>query len=234
MASIISKVKQAYQLFKHIDLDQITALASKIDLGEVAQSVSKLDDKQLAQLMKMLHAADHKERPLPPIEGDFYHLSHVLTKEERELQLRVRDFMETEVKPLVNHYWLKAEFPFEIIPKLAALNICGTTCRGYGCPNLTPMMEGMLAMELARVDTSISTFFGVQSGLVMGSIYMLGSDEQKKEWLPDMQQFKKIGAFGLTEPEVGSAVAAGLTIGAKKISSGHSGEHDFNPFLRSV
>jgi glutaryl-CoA dehydrogenase len=216
MASIISKVKQAYQLFKHIDLDQINHLASKIDLGEVVHNVSKLDDKQLAQLMKMLSTGSHKDKPLPPIEGDFYHLGHVLTKEERELQLKVRDFMETEVKPIVNHYWLKAEFPFEIIPKLAALNICGTTYKGYGCPNLTPMVEGMLAMELARVDTSISTFFGVQSGLAMGSIYLLGSEEQKQEWLPDMQQFKKIGAFGLTEPEVGSGAAGGLTMEVKR------------------
>ena len=216
MASMISKVKQAYQLFKHIDIEQINQLASKIDLGEVVQNVSKLDDKQLAQLMKVLSAGNKKDKPLPPIEGDFYHLGHVLTKEERELQLKVRDFMETEVKPIVNHYWLKAEFPFEIIPKLAALNICGTTYQGYGCPNLTPMMEGMLAMELARVDTSISTFFGVQSGLAMGSIYLLGSEEQKQEWLPDMQQFKKIGAFGLTEPEVGSAAAGGLTMEVKR------------------
>jgi glutaryl-CoA dehydrogenase len=77
-------------------------------------------------------------------------------------------------------------------------------------------MEGILAMEMARVDTSISTFFGVQSGLAMGSIYLLGSDVQKQEWLPAMQQFKKIGAFGLTEPEVGSGAAGGLTMQAKR------------------
>lgn len=73
-----------------------------------------------------------------------------------------------------------------------------------------------MAMEMARVDTSIATFFGVQSGLVMGSIYMLGSEAQKQKWLPDLQQFRKIGAFGLTEPEVGSAVAGGLTMEAKR------------------
>jgi glutaryl-CoA dehydrogenase len=71
-------------------------------------------------------------------------------------------------------------------------------------------------MEMARVDTSISTFFGVQSGLAMGSIYLLGSEAQKQEWLPDMQQLRKIGAFGLTEPEVGSAAAGGLTMEAKR------------------
>ncbi|RZK81025.1 MAG: acyl-CoA dehydrogenase, partial [Pedobacter sp.] len=115
-----------------------------------------------------------------------------------------------------NQYWLKAEFPFELIPKIAELNICGLTYNGYGCPNKSNLMEGILAMEMARIDTSISTFFGVQSGLAMGSIYLLGSEDQKQEWLPDMQQFKKIGAFGLTEPEVGSGAAGGLTTTAKR------------------
>ena len=124
--------------------------------------------------------------------------------------------METEIKPIVDRYWMDGEFPFEIIPKVAALNICGATYTGYGCPGLSYMMEGILAMELARVDTSISTFFGVQSGLAMGSIYLLGSEEQKQEWLPKMQQLKVIGAFGLTEPEVGSGVAGGLTMEAKR------------------
>lgn len=80
-------------------------------------------------------------------------------------------------------------------------------------------MEGILAMELARVDTSMSTFFGVQSGLAMGSIYLLGSEAQREEWLPGMQQMKTIGAFGLTEPEVGSGAAGGLTTTAKRQGS---------------
>jgi glutaryl-CoA dehydrogenase len=75
------------------------------------------------------------------------------------------------------------------------------------------LMVGILAMEMARVDASIATFFGVQSGLAMGSIYLLGSEEQRQEWLPRLQRFEAIGAFGLTEPEVGSA-AAGTGISA--------------------
>lgn len=61
------------------------------------------------------------------------------------------------------------------------------------------------------MDPSFSTFFGVQSGLAMGSIYECGSEEQKQKWLPSMQKMETIGAFGLTEPKVGSAVAGGLT-----------------------
>lgn len=130
--------------------------------------------------MKMMDGGGKGKREAPPVDGDFYNLSHTLIKrEERELQLRVRHFMETEVKPIVNKYWLEAEFPFEIIPKLAELNICGSPFSGYGCPGMSPVMEGILAMEMARVDTSISTFFGVQSGLAMGSIYLLGSGSTK-------------------------------------------------------
>lgn len=69
--------------------------------------------------------------------------------------------------------------------------------------------------ELARVDPSISTFFGVHGGLAMGSIFLCGSEEQKQRWLPEMARMEKIGAFGLTEPDVGSGVAGGLTTTAR-------------------
>ncbi|HTJ12677.1 MAG TPA: acyl-CoA dehydrogenase family protein [Dinghuibacter sp.] len=216
MASVFAKLRQAYHLFREVDIDQIGRLASKVDLGAVMKAVGHMDDQQLQALTKMLTGGSHKPRELPPIEGDFYHLGHTLTESERALQLKVRSFMETEVKPLVNRYWQKGEFPFEIIPRLAELNICGVTYEGYGCPHLPFLMEGVLAMEMARVDASIATFFGVQSGLAMGSIYLLGSEEQKQTWLPRMQKLQAIGAFGLTEPEVGSGAAGGLTTTAKR------------------
>jgi glutaryl-CoA dehydrogenase len=216
MANIFSSLKNAYTLFKTVDFQKLEALSKKVDLTKMMDSVSNLDETQLQGLMKMM-GTPHQKKELPEIEGDFYHLGEeALKDEDRALQLYVRSFLEREVKPLVNKYWLKAEFPFELIPKIAELNICGLTYQGYGCPGKTNLMEGMLAMEMARVDTSMSTFFGVQSGLAMGSIYLLGSEAQKQQWLPDMQQMKIIGAFGLTEPEVGSGVAGGLTTTAKR------------------
>ena len=216
MANIFSSLKNAYNLFKHVDFDKLEAISKKVDLPKMVETISNLDEKQLSGMMKMMGGSG-KKKELPPIEGDFYHLGdEALKDEDRELQLKVRAFLEKEVKPIVNHYWNKAEFPFEIIPKLAKLNICGLTYKGYGCPGKSNLMEGILAMELARIDTSISTFFGVQSGLAMGSIYLCGSEEQKQQWLPLMQQFKIIGAFGLTEPEVGSAAAGGLTTTCKR------------------
>jgi len=216
MANIFSKIKNAYTLFQSVDLEKLDALSRKVDIKKIMDAVSGLEEAQLSGLMKML-GTSHQKKELPPINGDFYHLGEAaLNDGDRALQLKVRSFLEKEVKPLVNDYWLKAEFPFELIPKIAELNICGLTYQGYGCPGKSNVMEGMLAMEMARVDTSISTFFGVQSGLAMGSIYLLGSDAQKQEWLPAMQQMKIIGAFGLTEPEVGSAAAGGLTTTAKR------------------
>jgi glutaryl-CoA dehydrogenase len=216
MSGFFKKVKSAYHLFKSIDMDQLNHLSQKIDLAEVMKNVGKLNDEQLAGLIKML-GSNKKSKIVPFTDGDFYDIGHTLSAEQRALQLKVRAFMEKEISPIVNEYWMKGEFPFEIIPKLAELNICGLTYKGYGCPAQSFLMEGIIAMEMARIDVSISTFFGVQSGLAMGSIYLLGSEEQKKEWLPQLQQLKKIGAFGLTEPEVGSAVAGGLTMKAKRI-----------------
>jgi glutaryl-CoA dehydrogenase len=213
--SFFSNLKNAWHLFKQVDMEQFSQLSKKIDLAEVMNQVGKLDDKQLAGLMKVIGGKNSKKE-LPPIDGDFYNISHTLNSEERALQLRVRAFMEEEVKPIVNDYWLRGEFPHHLIPKIGELDICGIAYEGFSNPLRSCLIEGVLAMEMARVDASFATFFGVQSGLVMGSIYLLGSEEQKQQWLPELKSLRKIGAFGLTEPEVGSAVAGGLTMKAKR------------------
>ncbi|WP_312338383.1 acyl-CoA dehydrogenase family protein [Sphingobacterium sp.] len=216
---MFDKVKNIMDLAKSIDFGKLEEISKKVDLGAVMEAVSKMDDKQLHGLMKMLSAGKEKKE-LPPINGDFYDMDSKLNESDRALQLKVRAFMETEVKPIVNKYWLRDEFPFEIVPKLTALNICGYTYDGYGCMGGSSLMEGVIAAEIARVDASVATFFGVQSGLAMGSIYICGSEEQKQEWLPKMQQMQIIGAFGLTEPEVGSGAAGGLTTTCKKTTEG--------------
>ena len=209
--SLFGKVKNTIGLLKSVDLDALAKLSEKVDLSQVMSAVGNLDDRQLKGLMKMLSSQAKKgERKLPPVDGDFYNMALKLTPEERELQMKMRNFMEEEVKPIANDFWNRADFPHHIIPKFAKLGLAGIAYKGYGCPGQSFLMEGILAMELARVDVSISTFFGVHSGLAMGSIYLCGSEEQKQEWLPKMQKFEKIGAFGLTEPDVGSGVAGGM------------------------
>ncbi|MGJ1386399.1 acyl-CoA dehydrogenase family protein [Sphingobacterium spiritivorum] len=217
---MFDKIKNMIGLMKSVDLEQIEKISKKIDLKQVMEAISKMDDKQLQAVTKMLTGGGNKKKELPPINGDFYDIDTKLSPEDRALQLKVRSFMETEIKPIVNNYWLRDEFPFEIIPKFAALNIAGYTYEGYGCAGGTSLMEGVVAAEIARVDASIATFFGVQSGLAMGSIYICGSDEQKQEWLPKMQKMEVIGAFGLTEPEVGSGAAGGLTTTCQRTEQG--------------
>ncbi len=208
---MFSKIKQTISILKEVDLAAISKLSEKVDLSEVMTAVGNLDDRQLKGLMKMLKSQSKKgKKQIPAVDGDFYDLALQLTPEQRALQLKVRAFMEKEIEPIANDFWNRAEFPHHVIPKFAELNIAGLAYHGYGCAGETFLTEGIIAMELARVDVSLSTFFGVHSGLAMGSIYLCGSEEQKQHWLPQMQRMEKIGAFGLTEPDVGSGAAGGL------------------------
>jgi glutaryl-CoA dehydrogenase len=160
--------------------------------------------------------AIEKPTKLPEADGDFYLLSNTLSKEDNSLRLKVRTFMEAEVQPVINDFWSRDEFPFELMPKFKSLGIAGLPIKGYGCPGKSTTMMGIVMMELARVDASISTFFGVHTGLAMGSIDICGSEEQKQRWLPPMSRLEKVGSFGLTEPEVGSGASGGLATTAKR------------------
>ena len=156
------------------------------------------------------------KKTLPQANGDFYAISSAVSEEDQALLQRVRAFMDSEVTPIINDYWFRDEFPHQLIPALAELGIMGTPYHGYGCPGKSTVLDGMLMMEVARGDSSIATFRGVHSGLAMGSIYLCGSEEQKQRWLPPMARLEKIGAFGLTEPLVGSGTSGGLTTTAKR------------------
>ncbi|HEY3086635.1 MAG TPA: acyl-CoA dehydrogenase family protein [Jatrophihabitantaceae bacterium] len=135
---------------------------------------------------------------------DFFRIADQLTSEERAYWRRTRDFVDDEVLPVINDYWERAEFPRPLVDKLAKLGIVGDGIEGYGCPPMSPIACGLIHMELNRGDGSLGTFLGVQAGLAMQSIAMLGSEEQKAQWLPAMAQLTKIGAFALTEPTHGS------------------------------
>src|SRR5258708_23924005 len=148
--------------------------------------------------------------------GDFYAIGTTLSEEDQALLQRVRAFLEAEVAPIITEYWIREECTYQVIPKLASLGTAGLAYHGYGCPGKSTVLDGLQAMEIARVDSSMATFFGVHSGLAMGSIYLCGSEEQKQQWLPAMARWEKIGAFGLTQPEVGSGTSGGLTTTARR------------------
>lgn len=148
--------------------------------------------------------------------SDFLGFELLLEDQDRDLLNRVRAFMNREVEPIINDYWTRAEFPHELVPGLAKLGIAGLAYDGPGCPDRGALVDGMIAMELGRVDPSIATFMGVHGGLAMGSIQLCGSQEQRERWLPAMARMDLIGAFGLTEPDVGSAISNGLATSARR------------------
>lgn len=151
---------------------------------------------------------------------DFCQVDMHFSDKQKALRGQVRHFVEAEVLPKINPYWEQAEFPWPIARKLAELPIMGGALFEHGAAGLDFVEMGMVMYELAKGDGSISTFFGVHSGLAMGSIGLLGDAEQKARWLPDMVKLEKIGAFGLTEPRVGSN-AAQVKTRARKDGEGY-------------
>src|ERR671928_1236604 len=139
---------------------------------------------------------------------DLYLSDELLTDEERAVRDRLHDFCDREVTPVINDYWERAQFPFELVPKIAELGLAGGVIDGYGCPGMSATAAGLVSMEWARADGSIGTFFGVHSNLAMQSIHLLGSEEQRERWLPPMAALEAIRALGLTEPEHGSDAVA--------------------------
>ena len=151
-----------------------------------------------------------------PLPADFYNYEELLSDSEREKVHRLREFFRTEAAPIVEDYWARAEFPFELVKGFAKLDLLDWADPASSEPAPSNLLTGILSMETAHFDPSLSVFFGVHSGLAMGTILTCGSEEQKRRWLPAMSRFEKIGAFGLTEPHGGSDVAGGMETTARR------------------
>jgi glutaryl-CoA dehydrogenase len=148
--------------------------------------------------------------------SDFFAFADLLAPEEQDIVARVRDFLAAEVEPIANEYWARAEFPFQLIDGFRKLDVAGLMYDGLAAHRGSRLLAGFLSMEIARADPSVNSFYGVHTGLAMGSINRCGSEEQKQRWLPPMARLEKIGAFGLTEPHGGSDVAGGLETTARR------------------
>ncbi|MBT2536829.1 acyl-CoA dehydrogenase family protein [Arthrobacter sp. ISL-69] len=149
---------------------------------------------------------------LPYADGDFFAFEQLLSGKEGDRLAEVREFLAREVKPIAVDCWNRGEFPMDLIPKLAEIDLVSPV-RRQGYSNL---FAGILHAEVTRADTSIATFMGVHDGLFTGSIEALASQEQQEAWLPDIYSLRKIGAFGLTEPLGGSDVAGGTRTTARR------------------
>ncbi|SFO04921.1 acyl-CoA dehydrogenase family protein [Mycetocola miduiensis] len=148
--------------------------------------------------------------PFEPLASDFYGFETLLNGQEQDALMRIRDYMEGTVRPVINDYWERAEFPHELIGSFLETDVARFPFAETRPFENSAVFRGLVSMEMARVDASMATFVGVQEGLAMGSISVCGSQEQRDTWLPKMASGEVIGAFGLTEPLSGSDSARGL------------------------
>src|SRR5262249_22666601 len=132
----------------------------------------------------------------------------------------IREFLRTQVDPIVDDYWARAEFPFQLVEGFGRLGLLDWADPDSSESKPSNLLAGFIALEFGHADASMATFFGVHTGLAMGTILTCGSEEQQRRWLPAMSRFEKIGAFALTEPHGGSDVAGGLQTTARRDGDG--------------
>lgn len=154
--------------------------------------------------------------PFEPLASDFYSYESQLTDREQEALAALREWLERDVKPIVNGYWERAEFPMQVVKPMADLGALSFAWDEVAPFENSAVFRGFVSLELARVDPSVGTFQGVQNGLATGSIAITGSEEQRREWIPKLASGEVIGAFGLTEPLSGSDSARGLQTTARR------------------
>jgi glutaryl-CoA dehydrogenase len=136
---------------------------------------------------------------------DHYLVDELLTEEQKLIRDTARKHVSKHLKPIIEERFEKAEFSKDIIPGLAEIGAFGAFVpEQYGGPGLDQISYGLIMQEIERCDSGLRSLCSVQGSLAMYPIWKYGSEEQKKKWLPDMVQGKKIGCFGLTEPDFGS------------------------------
>jgi glutaryl-CoA dehydrogenase len=135
---------------------------------------------------------------------DLYGVRAMLSEDEQMVQDSVARLVDAEVLPIIRRCFEEHRFPKELVPKLAALGLLGSSLEGYGCAGLNAVSYGLICQELERGDSGIRSFVSVQSSLCMYPINAFGSEAQKEKYLPRMARGELIGCFGLTEPHGGS------------------------------
>ncbi|MFJ5958413.1 acyl-CoA dehydrogenase family protein [Paenarthrobacter sp. NPDC092416] len=142
--------------------------------------------------------------------ADWYDAEALLTTEERAVLGRLRNFLDTEAKPLLAEYWERGDFPEQLVRPLIDLGIM----EPFAAP-ARGIYQGFRIFELARTDASLATWYTAQAGLFRTAIRIGASEAQQKEWMPKVIDFSLKGVFSLTEPEHGSDIAGGLSTTAR-------------------
>ncbi len=151
---------------------------------------------------------------------DFMDMDSMFSEEELLMRSSVRDFVSSEVIPLLQDAHRKEEFPVDLVPRFGELGLLGANLKGYGCAGISDIAYGLVMQELERGDSGIRSFVSVQGALVMWPIYSYGSEAQREKYLPGLANGSLIGCFGLTEPDFGSDPSGMLTT-AVKTSGGY-------------
>lgn len=146
--------------------------------------------------------------PFP--DADLMYVVDLLPASERERYLDIRAFLQSSVREASIEYWNREEFPFGLLKDMGRHGLGGLQTDGS-----SKLFKGLMYTEVARADVSLSALVGIHNELIVGMINELGSDEQKRRWLPGLLDFSQLGAFALTEPEHGSDIAGGLETSAR-------------------
>jgi glutaryl-CoA dehydrogenase len=150
---------------------------------------------------------------------DYLHIDSLFNEQELLVRQTARQFVDTQVIPVIRDCFREARFPRELIGEMGRLGFFGANLEGYGCAGMSNVEYGLIMQELERGDSGLRSFASVQGALVMYPIYTYGSEEQKQRWLPRLQSGEAVGCFGLTEPDFGSN-PAGMRATARKSGDG--------------
>lgn len=150
---------------------------------------------------------------------DPFRLNDQLTDEEKLIADSAREFCADRLSPRIIEANRNESFDRAIFDEMGEMGFLGSTITGYGCAGANHVSYGLIAKEIERVDSGYRSMMSVQSSLVMHPIFTYGTEEQREKYLPDLASGKKIGCFGLTEPDYGSD-AGGLITRATKVPGG--------------
>jgi short-chain 2-methylacyl-CoA dehydrogenase len=139
-------------------------------------------------------------------------LNFDLDSEHELVRATVRDFAEQRVAPVAEELDRESRFPYELVGELAELGLMGMTIpEEYGGAGADTVSYAIAVEELTRVDSSVAITVAAHHSLGTLPIYYFGTEEQKRQWLPELASGKKLAAFGLTEPGAGSDAGATRT-----------------------
>lgn len=160
-------------------------------------------------------APNRKPASLPFPDVDLMHIWAQLENPERQRLESLRAFFQEHIRPGSIEYWNREEFPHHLLSQMAAHGLGNLELDGS-----SELFKGLVYVEAARADVSLSALIGIHNELILGMINEFGSLEQKENWLPKLGNFTALGAFALTEPNHGSDIAGGLSSTATR-----EGEH---------